>query len=142
MNQENTSDKERQGEEYVWAREGRYYLSIGALGYDFGEERSVEIPKELYDAFMAATIKDTNALPIDKPEGEAAEGMRLEGEIKVGDRLIWEPHDRRARQEVQVVKKLRNMDGEVWVLTRDKRGKEDWNEESRIREACIRAKDG
>lgn len=62
----------------------------------------------------------------------------LEGEINVGDRLIWEPESRTgARERVVVIEVKEAHGGDVWIRTDGKSGKH-WNEEDRVREACVR----
>ena len=62
----------------------------------------------------------------------------LEGEIKVGDRLIWEPESRTgAYDRIVVIDVKETRDGDVWIRTEGKSGKH-WNEEGRVREACVR----
>lgn len=62
----------------------------------------------------------------------------LEGDINVGDRLIWEPDDKTgARERVVVIEVKETRGGDVWIQTEGKSGTH-WNEESRVREACVR----
>lgn len=74
---------------------------------------------------------------------------RLTGPIEIGDRLIWEPDKPHARRAVEVTELRLNADDERWVKLRvldddpatphfEGPGGEYWNEESRVREACIR----
>lgn len=74
---------------------------------------------------------------LDGEQEESEEEVRalLEGEINVGDELIWESEYPAARQEI-TVSKIDRAKGRVW--TTDLRGNTVWNDESRIREACIR----
>jgi hypothetical protein len=63
----------------------------------------------------------------------------LEGEIAIGDRLIWEPMIPGAYSRVRVVGiSEEGSNGETWIETEDDRGWCCWNVESRVREACIR----
>lgn len=62
--------------------------------------------------------------------------LGVDGEIKIGDRLIWEPHDTRYREEVLIVGK-RTVKGVGWVEV-DGRSGRCWDLESRIREFCMR----
>ncbi len=64
------------------------------------------------------------------------EGM-LDGPIRINDRLIWEPNEPHAREEVMVRDIVVNADDEVWIKTVGKSG-ERWNDLSRTREACVR----
>lgn len=64
----------------------------------------------------------------------------IEGEIKVGDRLIWETLDPKAFELVTVVE-IRSFPADPdgpWVRTEGKRGLF-WHTEENVREVCIRA---
>lgn len=56
----------------------------------------------------------------------------LEGPIIVGDELIWEPRDPKAYERITVVAVVNG-----WIQTSGKRGTF-WNDEDRVREACVR----
>jgi hypothetical protein len=60
----------------------------------------------------------------------------LEGEIKIGDELLWGTGDLGARERISVAD-IEERDGEVWVLTSGKR-KTHWVSEAALREACVR----
>lgn len=69
----------------------------------------------------------------------------LTGPINPFDRLVWEPDHPTNRREVEVVATKVNRGGEGWVLLRalgpgePPAGTEHWNDEDRVREACVRA---
>jgi hypothetical protein len=67
----------------------------------------------------------------------------LEGPIEVGQRFIWEPHSPRAWAHIEVTRVQEKPDDErrIWVKTLRGNGStgETWNDESRFREACVRA---
>lgn len=67
----------------------------------------------------------------------------LEGPIRVGDRLLWEPDLPHAFAFVRVTA-VRRAGGNGWVQTEreDPPGARHWNEESRVREACVRVCEG
>lgn len=74
----------------------------------------------------------------------------LDGPISVGDCLVWEPDKAHARAVIKVAEiKPPNADGEIWIRTSTQLGTppldaigfgddECWNDEDRIREACVR----
>lgn len=62
----------------------------------------------------------------------------LAGPIQIGDKLIWEPNLSHAREEVVVTAIHKNAKGEMTIETSGPRGRQ-WNDESRMREACARA---
>lgn len=62
---------------------------------------------------------------------------QLTGPIAIGDRLIWEPTSPYAYERIIIVDVRANSDGETWIQATGQRGTF-WNEESRVREACIR----
>lgn len=64
----------------------------------------------------------------------------LKGKIQIGDRLIWEPKIAKAYCNVTVVD-IRAVPGDETqiCLMSNTGGKFVWNDESRVREACIRA---
>ena len=64
----------------------------------------------------------------------------LQGDIKVGDELLWGTGDEDARERI-VIKEVEERDGEVWVLTAGKR-KDHWVSEAALREACVRRQPG
>jgi hypothetical protein len=75
-------------------------------------------------------------MPLPEPPDEVVPAL-LEGEIKEGDRLIWEPNNLKAREGVTVIKVNRHDEAHALILTKGQRG-EFWNDESRVREACVR----
>ena len=60
----------------------------------------------------------------------------LQGEINVGDQLLWGTGDEEARERI-VIRDIEKRGGEVWVLTAGKR-KDHWVSEAALREACVR----
>lgn len=60
----------------------------------------------------------------------------LAGDLNIGDKLIWEPKKPKAYVLVEIVD-VRGEDSLDYLL-KDERGNQYWNEESRVREACIR----
>lgn len=71
---------------------------------------------------------------------------QLTGNLEYGDRLVWEPFKPHARAEVTVVpisEYVWPYDGrrcvENMVALKDANGRVYLNDESRVREACIRA---
>ena len=77
----------------------------------------------------------------DKPApGATEEAEGLTGPIEVGDEFIWMPNDCSARDSItvtRVVKQKGRHEAIIWTRCPD--GSENWNEESRFREACVRA---
>lgn len=62
------------------------------------------------------------------------------GPIAVGDSFIWEPHKPHARARCTVTRvEDRGSPHQNRVWSTDASGLEVWNDESRFREACIRA---
>jgi hypothetical protein len=62
----------------------------------------------------------------------------LAGEIKVGERFIWEPRSS-AYERIIVTQVRACSDGETVIESVNERGERHWNDEARFREACIRA---
>ncbi|MGI4788603.1 MAG: hypothetical protein ACRYFS_07110 [Janthinobacterium lividum] len=63
----------------------------------------------------------------------------LQGEIKVGDKFIWQPRNAQARQRIEVTTVRSAAETkELWIETATPQRKKYWNEESRFREACVR----
>lgn len=68
--------------------------------------------------------------------GTVEEKAGYQGEIKVGQRFIWEPRKPKAFAPITVV----DVRGDKWIQTRhDVTGEAHWNETDRFREACIPA---
>ncbi len=66
------------------------------------------------------------------------EHVGLQGEIKVGERFIWEPNKPHAYCHVEVVA-IRFSGSDEQVQTKTDKGGLHWNDMTRFREACIRA---
>jgi len=98
--------------------------------------RGIQQDKCVEEAVRLWGLRMVGIVPIETSEQPGQ--PLLEGEIKVGDRLVWEPYKRHATEEIVVKEIKTNDDGETWYLSAGRSG-EHWNEESRMREACIRA---
>jgi hypothetical protein len=61
----------------------------------------------------------------------------LIGPLNIGDELVWEPDKPHARAEVSVCEVPRER-GHQFVALKDKSGRVYLNDESRVREACVR----
>lgn len=108
----------------------KIYESLKAAGCGIGNA-SVPIIRREIVTFESGGGDDVGD---DGPEREP-----LEGEIQVGDRFIWEPTIPSSREHITVTAITRDGDGEMRIESENGRGRRHWNDESRFREACVRA---
>lgn len=63
---------------------------------------------------------------------------KLQGEIRKGDKFIWEPLNDEVRAEITVVEISRSSEGRAIIYSENKKGNVVGNPEDSFRESCVR----